>query len=137
MISMVGVLLLAVIVLTPSISPFRLDQVSKIVASDIEYAKQNAITTGQTSGVEFISGGNYTVYQNTTATPLIGPLNEQSMIISISTLFPGASITSNYTVEFDKFGKPTTGGGAGVTISDGSNTKTVFITANTGRITIQ
>jgi len=136
-IGLLGVLALAAVVISPDISPARLDAAAKQVQSDIEYAKQNAVLTATTHGAQFVSGGAYTVYRSTTATPLASPLTKQSMVITLSAQYPGISISSNYTVEFDRFGNPTTGGGGSVTITDGTTTKTIGVTSNTGRVTVQ
>ncbi len=93
--------------------------------------------TGQTSGVQFISGGSYTVYQGSTATPLTSPLDKQNMVITLANKYPNIVISSNYTVEFNSMGTPTTGGGGSVTISDGTNSKVIAVTANTGMVAIQ
>ncbi len=134
-IALIGVVGLAVVVLVPSLSVTKLDVATKQVLSDIEFAKQNAMMTGQTSGVQFVSGGAYTVYQGTTATPLSSPLTKTNMVITLSSSYSGISITSSYTVEFNSLGSPTTGGGGSVTISNGTSTKTITVAANTGKIT--
>lgn len=136
-IALLGALALGLVLISPSIAPARLDAAAKQVVSAIQYAQQNAATTTQTSGVFFVSGGAYTVYQGTTATPLADPLTKQNMIITLSDRYPGVSLSSNYTVEFNRMGIPTTGGGGNVTITDGSSTKTIQVTANTGAALIQ
>ena len=95
------------------------------------------MTTGETSGIEFLAGGAYTVYEGTTTTPLTDPLTKESMIVTLSSLYPNISISTSYTVEFNTFGAPTTGGGGSVTITDGTTTKTVTVTTETGKVTIQ
>ncbi len=134
---LVGVVGAFAIFYMPSLSKSQLDVAANQVASDITYAQQNAMTTGTTSGVNFVSGGAYTVYQGTTATPLVSPLTHQNMVTTLSARYPGVSITNSYTVEFNNFGSPTTGGGGGVTISSNGQTHTISVTANTGLVTIQ
>lgn len=136
-IGLLGVLALAAIVISPGVAPARLDAASKQVQSDVEYAKQNAVLTTTTHGVAFVASGSYTVYRSTTATPLLSPLTKQSMVITLSAQYPGVSISSNYTVEFNRFGNPTTGGGGSVTLTDGTSTRTITVTANTGRVMMQ
>src|SRR5690349_14498161 len=109
MLGVLGILGLAVIIYAPSLDTTRLDVAVRQVLSDIEYAKQNASLTGVTSGVAFVNGGAYTVYQGTTATPLANPATRQNMVVTLSTNFPGVVISGNYTVEFNSLGKPTTG----------------------------
>lgn len=135
-IALLGLLALGALVIAPNVSLSRLDAAARQVQSDIEYAKQNALLSEVTSGIAFTAGGSYTVYQNTIATPLLSPLTRQSMIITLSNNYPGISISTNYTAEFNRFGSPTTGGGGSVTLTDGTNTRSVSVTANTGRVTI-
>ncbi|MES2503990.1 MAG: GspH/FimT family pseudopilin [Myxococcota bacterium] len=133
-IGLAGILSVTAFVYAPSLSTTRLDTAAQQVYSDIEHAKQNASSTGVTSGVSFVNGGAYTVYQGTTATPLTHPQTKQNMVITLSTKYPGISISGNYVVEFNELGAPTTGGGGSVTISSGSATRTITVTANTGRL---
>ena len=137
MIAVLGVLAIVAIQIVPNLSRSRLDVAAKQVTSDIELARQMAQTKGQTSGVKFVSGGSYTAYLGTTATPIKSPLTKADMVILLSSNYPGVSISSNYVVEFNRFGQPTTGGGGSVTLTDGTSTKTVTITANTGKVTQQ
>jgi Tfp pilus assembly protein FimT len=136
-IALAGILATVAISFTPSLPNARLDVAAKQVLSDIEYAKQNAMLTGQTSGVQFISGGAYTVYQGTTATPLLSPLTQVNMVVTLSATYSGVSLSTNFTVEFDRFGSPTAGGGGSVSITNGTTTKTISVTANTGELTLQ
>jgi prepilin-type N-terminal cleavage/methylation domain-containing protein len=93
-IALLGVLGLAATVLVPSSLPAQLEAASQQVRSDIEYARQLAMTTGQTHGVQFVSGGSYTVYQGTVLSPVANPLTRQSMVITLSATYPGVTIQS-------------------------------------------
>ncbi len=136
-VSLLGMIALAAVVLFPSSGMVYLKAAAEQVRSDIAFAQQNAMNTGQTSGVQFVSNGSYTVYQGTTATPLNSPLTKQPLVVSLAVNYPGVSISDNYTVEFNAFGSPTSGGGGSVTISKGSSSKTISVTANTGKVVIQ
>lgn len=136
-VSLLGILAVAAIYLIPSVGDVSLAAATVQVRSDIEHAQQNAMTTGQTSGVQFVNNGSYTVYQGTTSTPLVSPLTRTNMITALSSSYPGVSISGNYTVEFDSMGKPTTGGGGSITLVLGNHIKIIRVTANTGRVTIQ
>lgn len=136
-VGLLAILALAAVSLLPSVGSIRLGAAAKQVQSDIEYAQQNAMMTGQTSGVLFVNNGSYTVYQGTFSTPLSSPLTHQDMVITLSTHYPGVSISGNYTVEFNDMGSPTTGGGGSVTLTNGSTSKILTVTANTGKVTIQ
>ena len=135
---MLGLLGVAIIVFTPSVTAPRLDAAAKGVFSDIELAKENAMTTGINSGVQFVASSNtYTAYQSSVSAPIEDPLTKQSLVKIISNTYPGISISNDYTVEFNSFGSPVIGGGGNVVITDGANTKTISVTANTGQISLQ
>ena len=131
-----GILAVGAVLFLPSLGGVNLNSAAIQVRRDIEYARQNAMNTGQASGVVFVSSGSYTVYQGTVSTPLNSPLTLAPMIVTLSSSFPGVTISSSYTVEFDRTGKPSTGGGGSVTLSSGSSSATISVTANTGRVTI-
>lgn len=135
--AVLGVMAVAVVISAPSPTTANVIAAARQVASDIEFAKQNAMLTGVNSGVFFRQNLHYTVYQGTSATPLTSPLTKQSMNTTLSTNYPGVNISANYTVEFNSFGAPTTGGGGSVVITDGTKTKTISVTANTGMVKIQ
>lgn len=136
-IALLGIMGLAVRVMAPSVSLARLNMAAKQVLSDMEYARQNAQLTGVVSGVSFVQNGSYTVYQATTATPLKSPLNRTDMVLTLSSAYPGISLSKTYVVEFNSFGVPSTGGGGNITITDGTNTRTITVTANTGKMVLQ
>ncbi len=135
--AMLGVVGVSAIVKGFSPDAARLDAAANQISSDIMLARENALATGHVSGVQFINGENYVVYQGTVLTPLASPLTKQNMIVLISTNYPTVSLTKNFIVEFDKSGAPSIGGGGDVTISNGKQTKTIIVTAHTGRISIQ
>ncbi len=134
-IALLGIMAIAAVFLVPPVGSVRVEAAAKQVRSDIEYARQNAMMTGQTSGVQFVSGGAYTVYQGTVSTPLLSPLTGQTMVVTLSTNYPSTTISGNFTVEFDNMGNPTTGGGGSVTLVNGSVSKTITVTQNTGKVT--
>lgn len=135
-IAILGVLSVAAIIAVPSPKAPNLMAAARQVQADIEYAKQNAMMTGTTSGVAFVSGSSYTVYQGTVATPIKDPLTLQNMVMTLSSRYSGVTLGSAYVVEFNSFGAPTLGGGGSVTVTDGTSTKQVSVTANTGLVKI-
>lgn len=109
------------------------------VRADIEHARGFAMTKkGTTFGVSFDDANDrYTVYENGIATPVKDPQTKQDLIETFSR-WKGVTITGgNYVVEFNSFGAPTTGGGGSVRITDGENTKTISVTAVTGKVGVQ
>jgi prepilin-type N-terminal cleavage/methylation domain-containing protein len=135
--AVLGVLAVAAIESSPSPTSANVMAAARQIQSDIEYAKQNAMMTGTTSGVYFKKNQDYIVYQGTTSTPLTSPLTHGNMDYTLSTNFKNVNISNTYTVEFDSFGAPTTGGAGSVVITDGTNTKTISVTNNTGMVSIQ
>lgn len=135
--ALLGVLGLAALVWTPSYHPARLDAASKQVQSDIEYARQLAMTTNVTHGVQFVAAGAYTVYRSAVVTPVLNPLTRQNMVVTLSNRYPGVTIQTNYTVEFDSFGAPVIGGGGSVTLNNESGSKVIAVTDTTGSVVIQ
>jgi prepilin-type N-terminal cleavage/methylation domain-containing protein len=136
-IALVGLLSVTAILVAPTLTPVRLDSAAKQIHSDIEYVKQYANLVSNTTGIDFVSGGDYTAYEGTIATPIKSPLDREDMIITLSDKYPLISLSSSFTVEFNRYGIPTTGGGGSVTVTDGTSTKTISVTAGTGRVTIQ
>ena len=136
-ISLLGLVAIAVVTISPSPNTSRLQAAAREVQSTIEMAKNYAMTTRTTHGVDFVASGALTVYQSTTATPIANPLDKQDWILTLSNRYPNISIQSNYTVEFNSLGSPTTGGGGSVVLTDGTNTKTIAVTANTGKVNVQ
>src|ERR1043165_3016722 len=90
---LLGILAVAAAVLVPSPTAANLVAAARQIQSDIEYAKQNAMMTGVTSGAYFKKNQDYTVYQSTTSTPLSSPLTRQDMANILSTYYPNINIT--------------------------------------------
>lgn len=111
-----------------------IDAASRRVLSDLQLARERAQTTGVLHGISFVANGSYTVYQTSVATPIADPLLGQSMVVNLDDDYPGAFIVNNYTVEFDSWGAPYTGGGGQVQVSDNSTIRTITTDSNTGRI---
>lgn len=136
-IAVLGITAISIDLFTPDIPKSRLDSAIKQIISDLEYAKQNAMTNNTNSGVIFTTSNQYTAYESNIANPLKNSLTGQNLIIDLSTLFPGITITSNYTVEFNSLGAPVIGGGSFLRLSNGATNKNIYITSNTGHIYVQ
>lgn len=137
--AIVGVLAAAIGIIIFSHKKAYLTIASKKIKTDIEYARDLAMTKkGSVFGVFFNAASNtYTVYEGSTANPVKDPLTKQSLIENFSK-FGGVRITgNNYTVEFNAFGSPAVGGGGSVRITDGSVTKTIMVIIETGKVVIQ
>ncbi|MBI2091571.1 MAG: type II secretion system protein [Deltaproteobacteria bacterium] len=138
-IAILGILSIALVTRIFNYKRSYIEVTSKKAASDIEYARSLAMMKqGTTYGVFFDDANDrYTVYATSTATPVADPQTKQNLIETFSR-WPGVTITGgNFTVEFNQWGSPTTGGGGSVTLTDGTNSKTVTITAGTGKVSVQ
>lgn len=138
-IGLIGVMAVAATVMVINWKRSEIEVVARKVQSDIEYARSLAMMKrGTTFGVFFNnSTDQYTVYEGGVGSPVPDPQTKQNLIEDFSR-WPGVTITGgNYTVEFNQFGVPTTGGGGSVQVTDGTNTKTIAVDASTGRVSIQ
>ncbi|MBI4209813.1 MAG: type II secretion system protein [Deltaproteobacteria bacterium] len=138
-IALLGLFAVGVVTMTFNFKRSHLQVAAEKVRTDIEQARSLAMTKkGTTFGVFFNdSTDQYTVYQTAVTTPVADPLTKQNLIETFSK-WSGVTLTGgNYTVEFNSLGSPTTGGGGSVQITDGTNTKTIIVTAVTGHVTVQ
>lgn len=135
-VGMLGIISLLFISYTGDVGNVSVDAASWKVQSDIRYAQQLATNKGTTHGVDFVRNGNYTVYSGTTSTPVSDPLKHIPMIENLDS-FGDLSINNNYRVEFDKFGKPTLGGGGNVEIlADSGARRRVYVIDTTGAVIV-
>ncbi len=138
-IAITGVLSIGVVALLGDWGKSKLEAASVKVKSDIELARSLAMMRrGEVYGVFVdVAGNTYTVYQSTVSTPVPDPQTRQPLIETFSK-WPGVTLDgSNYTVEFNRLGAPTIGGGGGFSLTDGSSSKSIAIDALTGRVTLQ
>lgn len=140
-IALLGIMAVAVVLQVPSFSRSRLNAAAQQVLSDIQYTQSYAMNKGGATiaGVQFVAGGAYTLYETVPATSIPHPLTKRTSdsVITLSNSYPGISLQNSYTVEFNALGRPTTGGGGSVTLTDGTNTKVILVTTHTGEASIQ
>jgi prepilin-type N-terminal cleavage/methylation domain-containing protein len=138
-IAILGILSVSVTVLVFNYSTANLEVVSKKIASDIKYAQDLAMTNqGTIYGAYFDSANNqYTAYKTNINTPVADPMTRENLIENFANFSGITIIGGDYTVEFNEKGAPITGGGGSVSITDGTNTKTISVIANTGKVKIQ
>jgi prepilin-type N-terminal cleavage/methylation domain-containing protein len=101
-----------------------LDGAAYMIASDIRYAQEWAMSTRTSKSVSFASGSStYTFHPQGSFDP--------------SGQLPAAvRINQNFMVTFNSLGEPMVGGGGSFSISSGSQTKTIGIINYTGKVTI-
>ncbi|MFH1356582.1 MAG: GspH/FimT family pseudopilin [bacterium] len=137
-IALIGILSVSVVVMSVNFSKTNITVVAQKIRSDIEYARSLAMTKKGTTFGAFFDDANdeYTVYESVVGTPILDPLTKQSFLEDFSKWSSVTITGGDYTVEFNRVGVPTTGGGGSVQITDGSTTKTIAVTAGTGKVSV-
>ena len=98
-------------------SGFSLEGAAAMVSADIRYAQELAMGTNSSKTIVFTATNTYyTVDSRNVSLP------------------SRVSISSGATFTFNSLGEPTTGGGSSVTFSTGTQTKTITVESNTGRV---
>lgn len=130
---------LMTLVLIPSDSLQRFDLETAVarIEQDLRFARELAATTNTNCGVSFIANGNYTVYRQSTATPVASPLTRQDLVVDIGSLFDNVRLANSAQVEFSPLGRPLLGGGQTIQITDGATTASLLVTSDTGVIVRQ
>lgn len=133
---MISVIALLFVSYTGDVGNVAVDALTRKIQSDIRYAQQLATSSGVAHGVQFVQGGNYTVYVDNATTPALDPLTRMPMVEDMVN-FGDVQIVNNYQVEFDTLGKPTVGGGGNVEVLAGSGAwRRVYIIKNTGAVVV-
>lgn len=118
------------------LSSAGLDAAARKIRSDILYAQSLAMSRGVPHGILFTANAAYILYATSPATPISDPLTLTSFSEDLGR-FHQTVIVNDYRVEFDPFGQPVIGAGGSVVIRNGAVTKTLQVSANTGRVVIQ
>ncbi len=131
----IGIVAAVVISRMTSMSSFGLVSETDILKGHLRYAQYRAMSHTETWGINFSANG-YSLLYNKAATTSTLP-NENS---STHTLSSGITISADVgTVHFNEWGNPVTDAGVllpetTISLTDGSATRTVKITQNTGFI---
>lgn len=156
-----GILGIVATIRTSSLSSTaRLQWASRQVARDLSFARERAMTTGTTHWVRFDTTNQfYTILAESTTTPgyasattITDPSTNNPLVVNLNrndwngiTLSTGGTFsTINYTVGFNRLGRPLSTAGTAISASTGptltvgsvspSPATTVTVTAGTGRI---
>ena len=114
---LIGILAVSVVPKFVDTSAISLLGGASMAAADIRYTQELAMGTHSTKSIVFTSGNTYyTVDAQTVNLP-------SRVTISNSTTFT-----------FNSLGEPTAGGGSSVTLSAGSESKTITVESSTGRV---
>lgn len=134
-ITLLGVTSLLFVSYTGDVGNVAVDAASWKIQSDIRRAQQLAISTGSLHGVEFVQNGNYTVYMNNASIPVMDPLDRNPMIEDMAQ-FGRVWLANSLRIEFNKMGKPTTGGGYIEVSTDTGATRRIWVIDNTGTVIV-
>lgn len=132
-IAVVGILALSLFPLDP-FARFNLEMAAQRVEQEIRYAKELATTTNMNYGVNFLFNDSYTVYRQNVGTPATNPLTRAPLVQNIGDEYDNIFIANGVQFEFDSTGRPVIGGGSTVTVSDNTDSITIGVEENTGRI---
>lgn len=148
-ITILGILAVAVLMSGTAKGPIRLEAACQKLAMDLRYVQQMAMAEQVRFGISFDTGDeSYFGYRVSTATKATDPHTQNDLEVEFDEMseFNDIGIVStNFSdaIEFDSIGASYDGNGVAlssegiVTLSDGSNSKTVRIEAVTGKVKIQ
>ncbi len=124
-----------------SLMQFRVESAAKRVAADIVFAQRQALVQGKSQAIQFTPDGGTPGIPNTYAMPTVKYVNFAAAGVVVDlTKSPyqvkvnSASFAPGTTLTFDRYGVPSSAGS--VVVAAGSATKTVNVSATTGRVTI-
>ncbi|MFQ5839310.1 MAG: GspH/FimT family protein [Candidatus Methylomirabilales bacterium] len=127
-------------------SPPRAGAAARRLVFDLQYAKELATRSQTMSGIYFVSGTEYRVFQNNDINqPTRDPLAGGDFVVTMSNQFSGVTITQFFagnTIKFDSLGTPLDGADAPlgapgtITLSFDGKTWTVTVQPNTGKVTM-
>ena len=121
---------------TGDLSNVTIDTVSRKIQSDIRYAHQLAVTTGQNHGALFTLNAGYEIYEGSPGNYAKDPVTRTDFVVDISA-FEGIYIGNNYQVEFNSRGEPVMGGGSRVRLATTSGAiRDVYVIDKTGAVVI-
>lgn len=116
------------------------------LASDIQYAKELALRLQTMSGVYFLNDTSYRVFQdNDTNKATIDPVTGGAFEVTLSGHLSGVTLGQAFsgdTIKFDALGTPFDGSDAPldsagtITVTFGSENKTITIEPNTGKVSV-
>ena len=114
---LIGILAVSIVPKFVDTSAFSLTGAAAMVAADIRYTQELAMSTNSSKTIVFTTSNNYyTVDSRNVDLP------------------SKVSISSGTTFTFNSLGEPTTGGGSSVILSAGAETKTITVEDYTGRV---
>ena len=114
---LIGILAVSVVPRFVDTSAISLLGGASMAAADIRYTQELAMGTHSTKSIVFTSGNTYYTVDAQT-------VNLPSRV----------TISNTITFTFNSLGEPTAGGGSSVTLSAGSESKTITVESSTGRV---
>ncbi len=116
-------------------SPLGVDAAARKIRADLQYARSLAMTRGVLHGIEFTAAAPYILYEQSVATPVEDPFKRTPFSEDLSA-FGRSQVTNSLRVEFDAWGRPVTGGGGALTVSNGSFSRVLTVSPETGYVVI-
>lgn len=106
---------------------------------DIRYAQSLATTTGESHGFRVTGETSYELYNADTGELVTSPHTQSAMQEEINdgTYLDGIVFSAtDYEVVFDSYGRPTTGGGTTIEISDNGVIRQIYISNTSGLVSL-
>lgn len=114
------------------------DRAARKLESDLRYCQQLALSEEVNCGLQVTNNTTYNVYRQAVGNIITDPFTRNGMTMNLSTFYNGVTFgANNYQVEFNNLGKPVIGSGLQMVLNDGTVSRTVTITANTGYVQVQ
>ena len=142
---LVVMLILAIVaaIVVPSVgntSDMRATAATRLIAADLQYAQNMAVTHQEPVGVEFFPDGEYYQLSNTSG-PLIHPMTKTAYTVNFASQdefgkldIVSADFDGGSKVTFDELGAPDNSGS--VTVKSGVSTYRIDVAAATGKVTV-
>ncbi len=128
--SLIGIMTFVAIPAITNVQGISMDQASAKVESDIRYAQNLAMTTGDEYGFRTTGGANtaYEVYDVSTGTAVESPYDHLPMTEDLLNDYGGVSMTGAVNITFDERGYPTIVTGTNEVTMQNSGGETQVIT---------
>jgi Tfp pilus assembly protein FimT len=111
----------------------NLDAQANKLRSNIQLAQEYAMTHGSAYGFNATGASAYEIYSGVPGTPAVDPLTRGNLTVSIS---PAQFSGSPPQISFNSSGVPSNGSDVTITMTEGSNSRTLTIATATGVVTL-
>ncbi|MBI2345923.1 MAG: hypothetical protein HYV03_03395 [Deltaproteobacteria bacterium] len=137
MLALLGILAV-IAVPTSDVGRAGVDALAHRLRSDLHYAQEMAMSTGTSHGFRAVTATSYEIFVGAPGTPAIDPYKQTAFVVNIPDYYRNVQFSgAQPTVTFISTGAPTIAGGPNIVLSDGTATRTLVVTPNTGVVVIQ